>query len=223
MIMHEYTPEQLQARFDSLPEEMQQAISSPGVHDKIRAVGEKHGLMIDQIGGLVEQVGLIMLGLARSSDFVRDASVRLAVDNRKAREIAGDINLEVFGSIKEAMMAAQRAQDSAPAEESHVESRAEAISSMSSAGGIEIEPEPAEKPLSHAWKASSPVNKINSAPTTEPLVDQLLGGSVSAPEEKIEVKAPLPLAPVAEKAMPTPNVQPPANLPTNDPYREAVK
>jgi hypothetical protein len=113
--MQEFTTEQIQERFEKLPPEIRQAISSDEVLERMRSIGRKHNLMIDQIGDLVNQICLVMLGLAKSSNFVRDTSALLSIDNEKAKAIATDINSEIFNGIKSSMRALEeKADEEAP-------------------------------------------------------------------------------------------------------------
>ena len=58
----------------------------------------------------------------------------------------------------------------------------------------------------------------------EPLVDQLLNSPAAIPLEKITVKVPMDIPAAAKKEPVKPSApKPPVNLPTGDPYREAVK
>jgi hypothetical protein len=137
--MQDFTPEQIQERFDRLPKDMQDAISSPEIHAKVRDVGNKNGLMIDQIGELVDQVGLVMLGLARASNFVRDTSARLSIDAQKAQAIAVDINKEVFEEIKRGMRNKDKGEKTG-----EQRTKETSVSSLEHAGKFTIEPEAVE-------------------------------------------------------------------------------
>jgi hypothetical protein len=199
--------------------------------------------MIDQQGELVDHIGLVMLGLARSSDFVRDISSRLGIDNDTAKEIAGDVNREIFDSIRSHMQDAVGTEPPTPALTTNVDNAsleaaggftieheipgngeaaaeresiaAQAMTSQDRSDllqGIENPPPIVERPASRPMPQPEPVR-------SEPLVDQLLKGSASIPEEKLVRK-------IAEPTkLPTsgPSAQPPKNLPTNDPYREPIK
>lgn len=193
---------------------MKEAISSPQILDKIKGIGERNDLMIDQIGGLVEQVCLVMLGLAKASDFVKNTTARLGIDERKARVIASSINMDVFESLKQVL----RNSEENTARES-------SMASVGQAGGFEIEhdiPGNGEKgeekasaeaaSMSETDKANMLSDIENPRPTAgriqpgDRMVDQLLHAPAAIPEEKIVRK-----------------VQPPDNLPTDDPYREPIK
>ncbi len=214
--MQDFTPEQIQQKFDQLTPEMQEAISSQEIHDKIRAIGTRRGLMINQIGELVDQVGLVMLGLAKSSDFVNDTSERLSVNAAKAREIAEDINTDIFSSLKNILMGKD------PSGEKIIPNDS-AVSKLERAGNFKIEPtvpyygaeetgrtgQGGTNPFTGSTQKNALPGIKN--PMKEPLVDQLLRGAAASPEQKIDMDT-----------RPS-NPQPPRNLPTNDPYREPMK
>ena len=101
--MKDYTTEQIQAQFEKLPKELQKAISSQEVLNTIQAIGKKYELMIDQVGDLVDQVVLVILGFAKASTFVSDLSDRLSIDAKLSQMIATDINSQVFSTIKTQM------------------------------------------------------------------------------------------------------------------------
>ncbi|MFA6601463.1 MAG: hypothetical protein WCT02_01190 [Candidatus Paceibacterota bacterium] len=107
--MQDFTPQEIQDQFDKLPPALQEAISSPEINEEIIGIGKRYGLPIDQIGELVDQVGLVMLGLARSTSFVRDTARRLSLREKDARAIAEDINKEVFSVMKTRMREATEA------------------------------------------------------------------------------------------------------------------
>jgi hypothetical protein len=208
----------LKEQLSTLPREVQAALTSPETARRIKEIGNKFDLKMDQVSVLFDLTADILFGTISSKDFVSLFMEQAEVDQKKAFAVAQKLNAEIFDRLR---LSLREAQDNGGDDvgldlnnEHNV--RAEVVSSISSAGGFEIEHEPLEKPLAPSWKAATPVNKIMS----EPLVDQLLNGSVSTPEEKIEIIAPQT---TPTKVSPAPNVQPPANLPTNDPYREPTK
>ncbi|MCX6716042.1 MAG: hypothetical protein NT077_03430 [Candidatus Taylorbacteria bacterium] len=234
--MNQLTPEQIQEKFNKLPKELQNVLSSAEIHDKIRSIGTAEGLMIDQIGELVDQVGMIILGIAKASDFVEDTSARLSINSEKARRIAEKINTEVFQAIKTSLTAEEKL----PAEtEMEVES---SLSSLERAGDFTIEREPMKEaaledknPVSEKDRSKLIANLENPTPvkprmatsgaafteeirdesTNEPLVEQLLHGSTAIPEEKVvrQPEIPKPSQPGKQE------LKKPVS---NDPYREPV-
>lgn len=226
--MKEYSTEQLQGAFEKLPKELQEAISSTEIHQKILGIGQKHGLHIDQIGQLVDQIGLVMLGLERSSDFVRDASARMSISTKDAQAIANDINADIFSAIKSSMRDIEQrdkqerineARSATPASDARKE-----MAALEQAGGFSVEPSLASSSADGEESASDSddigesdksdilagIEDPKPAPSTrtpkpeeshvEPLVDHLLGNSSGQTEQKVVHKT----------------EEPPVNLPATE-------
>jgi hypothetical protein len=102
--MRQFTADEIQKRFEKLPAEVQIAVTSTEVNGKIEEIAKKHNLLIDEEGELVDEIGLVMLGLVKSSDFVDHIVSRCSIDENTALDIAHDVNTEVFSAIKQQMM-----------------------------------------------------------------------------------------------------------------------
>lgn len=101
--MKQFTAQEIQDRLDNLPEELQEAITSADINTKVEDIAKKNGLHFDQMGELADEVGLVMLGLSKSIDFVDNISKKCNINTKSARDIAEEINREVFDSIREYM------------------------------------------------------------------------------------------------------------------------
>ena len=228
----QYTAEQIQANFDKLSPEVQQAITSPEVHDKVQLVGKEHNRLIDQMGELVDEIGLVLLGLHRSKDFVDNISKRLGISNSDASAIAQSVNKEVFDTIKEHLKEQDRniINNSAVDEiENSYQINNKDISTLERVGGFTVEP-PANLPTDDTKigsrasvlsqledpapspEHSYPKNKEDEI-FTEPLVDHLLSNPTANTEEKVEK--------TDEKPKEKPPTPPRKSGP--DPYREPIK
>jgi len=228
--MKQYTAEEIQQRFETLPQEIKDAIASTDVHDSLKAISTKYGLHIDQQGELVDLVGLVMLGLSPAKDFVSDFSQVTGVNTAVAQKIATEINAQVLDKIRSSMRAfEEKAGEETPPSPIGASNHNFSNASLERAGNFSIEPEmpvapsmpqkkinllePDATEADHAETLHSIENPTlnrqqaaakSDAEHYEPLVDQLLKGPAAIPLEKITVK-------------------PPANLPTGDPYREPIK
>lgn len=98
--MRQFTSDEIQAQFDKLPQEVKDAITSTEVNDKVQAIAKKYNLLIDQTGELVDEIGLTMLGLSKSSDFTNNIMSRCSINRAVAQNIAQDVNTEIFGAIR---------------------------------------------------------------------------------------------------------------------------
>ena len=99
--MPTHTNEEIMESYQNLPKDIQDAILSVDTADIIREIGENHKLMIDKIGELADETGLVMLGFTHPSEFIPHLSERLDVDRMLAREIAEEINTKIFFPIRE--------------------------------------------------------------------------------------------------------------------------
>ena len=238
--MDNITPEQIQERFDKLSPELQKAISSPDVHAAIQRIGRDKGLMLDQVGDLVDQVGLVILGFAKASNFVSDITGRLSISNEKAREITTMINNEVLNEIRREVEANTTAIEQAQAASQTASDTEDHISAIEKEGGFQIErqastipanlpgaeeieakselmagienPEPAKmKPAGDTIPQPFRQSAVPAEQKKEPLVEQLLRGSTVVPEQKVVKTAPQ-----------NPAAQPQPRPSGSDPYREAI-
>jgi len=238
--MLKFTTEQIQSQFGKLPKDLQNAISSTEVHDSIVAIGNKYGLHVDQLGEMVDLVGLIMLGLSPSKDFVKNFSQESGVKNDIASSIAEDINREVFDKIRTSMRAIE---DNKESVEDHANAKPQqSMADLERVGGFTIEPTgqngnsngggavPANLPGAEVVTESKedllsgiedpteipPKSAALEENHTDILVDHLLANPTGAAEEKITKKAEMPAnMPIAKEA--------PKKTPTADSYREPIE
>ncbi|MEK7541793.1 MAG: hypothetical protein AAB533_03025 [Patescibacteria group bacterium] len=96
-----YTKQQLQERYEKLPDALKDAMFSTDVADKIFETGKKNGLTIEKIGFLAEETGRVILGLTRPNEFVAVLTGRLSTPADAAQKIASDINHQIFFPLRE--------------------------------------------------------------------------------------------------------------------------
>ncbi|MEK7502843.1 MAG: hypothetical protein AAB556_00165 [Patescibacteria group bacterium] len=90
-------------RYLNLPEDLQKALFSPQNSEAIFEIGKKHGLAVDKMGELADETGLVMLGMTKPSEYIKNLSQRLGVEPEKAKAVAEDINQKVFAPIRESL------------------------------------------------------------------------------------------------------------------------
>ena len=244
----------IKERFKELPPELQKAVSATDWTAKVKIVADKNGLMLDQMGTLQYEVLFVMLGIEPASDFVGNMVSRLNIKRDKAEAIAKNINEVVFGPIRSYLQKWEEEEkqskeiDHGAGEETVSDS---SVSSIERAGSFEIEKgapgaEGGAAEGDGGAAVMTETDKINMlsdieepkpAPKAnriipdmdevkiEPMIDQLLGGPASRPQEKVEKKpeppapANLPTGTEALTAAP----QAPKAPPKSDPYREPIK
>ncbi|MCG2695273.1 hypothetical protein L6261_04320 [Candidatus Parcubacteria bacterium] len=99
----QYNKEQIKERYNNLPEDVKQAISSVDTTNVVVNIGEKYQLHVDQLGELVDETGLVMLGFTKTNDFVSNLEKRLNVPREKAINLVKEINDEILIKIRESM------------------------------------------------------------------------------------------------------------------------
>lgn len=99
--MSNYTQQQIDERYEKLPDVLKDAMFSPDIADKMVEVGKKSGLTLDKIGEIAEETGYVVLGLTAPKDFVKALEARLEKDAGKAPEIAKEINHQIFYPLRE--------------------------------------------------------------------------------------------------------------------------
>ena len=98
-----YIGEEFQKRFKTLPEDIQNALTAVASVDTIFTIGKKHGLMVDQIGKMADEIWKVMLGLANPKDFIRNLTSLLGIESEKASAIASEVNAQMFQPIWESL------------------------------------------------------------------------------------------------------------------------
>ena len=101
--MVDYTNEQLLEMYHKLPKDVQEAILSVDTSEAIREIGEKHKLMVDKMGDLADETGLVMLGLTRPGQYVSHLIERLGIDQETAQEITEEVNNRILFPIRESL------------------------------------------------------------------------------------------------------------------------
>lgn len=96
-----YTPDQIEERYQKLPDALKQALFAPDVAEKIFNIGKKHGLTIEKIGLSADEAGAVILGFTKPNNFIGYLAEALEIGTGKAGEIAADINHEILFPLRE--------------------------------------------------------------------------------------------------------------------------
>jgi hypothetical protein len=162
----EITLEEIQKKFESLPENLKWAIMGANVDDNIIDVGKEQNLNVEQMGQLSLETYMEMFGFTPPEKFEESVQASLKLPTEKTHAIVETINEKIFKKIREGLGETPPSQpdqnQSAPEEEivSEEKTNAQAFS----AHGIEIIPEEsttADKEKIHSiltQKLSGPVN-----------------------------------------------------------------
>jgi hypothetical protein len=101
--MSKYTKEQLEQQFATAPEMIRDALFSDETSNAVKKISDRHGLHVDQMGDLADEMGVVMLGLEPAKDFVKNIQDRLRLSASEAEQISMEVSKEVFVKLREAM------------------------------------------------------------------------------------------------------------------------
>ncbi|MBI3633894.1 MAG: hypothetical protein HY226_06445 [Candidatus Vogelbacteria bacterium] len=99
--MQNYSSDELNEIFQTLPEELKDAIVSVDTAKIINDTGKKYGLHVDQIGAVANQTGLVLLGIVHPTEFVSAVTKAAGIERVVASQIASDINDKIFLKVRE--------------------------------------------------------------------------------------------------------------------------
>ncbi|KPJ54776.1 hypothetical protein AMJ47_03455 [Parcubacteria bacterium DG_72] len=102
--MAEYTKEQLWELYEQLPEDLQKAVFSEDIGNKVQGICYDNNITDDKVFiEILKNVGYVFLGLLSPSDFSKVLEEELKLDN--AKEVYARINNEVFAELRESLEA----------------------------------------------------------------------------------------------------------------------
>lgn len=93
--------EEIQKRFKNLPESLREAIFSAEITETLIAIGKKYGLGLDKVGDLSTETNLVMLGVTHPNQYISQLQQTLGIERDVARNIAQEVNTQVFAKIRE--------------------------------------------------------------------------------------------------------------------------
>ena len=101
--MSKHTKQEFESHFEKAPMIIREALFAEETAEKIKKIGDKHSLHIDQIGQLASETGFVILGLETSDHFISNIESQLAIERSVAEQIATDVNKEIFLKIRESL------------------------------------------------------------------------------------------------------------------------
>lgn len=210
----------IEEKFKQLPEDIQLALSSTAVTNDIQKIAADNGLLINQESVLYDLVGYVLLGLVKSSDFVKTFSKEAGVSTKVAMAIAKTINDNVFSKIRSSIQKIEHDRE-VPSEQNNDTKRQDlsvlepsknidqadsTISSVESVGDFDI-----DRPSS-ILESSSGITAADRA--------KILAGVEDAPKPAIpNPVVPKPVPPSTPPAPPKAEVSDPK---PDDPYKEPL-
>lgn len=209
----EITIEEIQKKFEELPEDIKWAIMEADVENKILEIGKKEELNVSQMGQLALEVNTAMLGFYPIEKFEDSLKVSMKLSDDKTKMIVEDVNNMILKTIREKM------------KENRTETTTETIIPNHVPSQTNNQQTPQEK-ADEIMKSAG--IKIHETKEIEAPVSVLskLSGSFNLPSVKTEYslqnisKAGLPTTP---SVTPIPIPAAPRTTPKVDPYREATE
>ncbi|MEI7765130.1 MAG: hypothetical protein WCI93_00925 [bacterium] len=98
------TLEEIQKKFDGLPEDLKWAIMAANVDDKIIDIGQKHGLLVPQMEQLSLETHAVMFGYTHPDKFEESLKGSMQLPELKIKELVEDINENILQSIRDKFM-----------------------------------------------------------------------------------------------------------------------
>jgi len=95
--------ETLEEKYQNIPNDVREAISSTEVSEKLKSIVDKYKLQFDEGEELTKEIGYVMLGLKSPDYFVRNIQNATNLNQEQAKEIVKDVNEMIFKNIKESL------------------------------------------------------------------------------------------------------------------------
>ena len=99
----EITIEELQKKFESLPENLKWAIMAANVDDNIIEIGKEQGLNVAQMGQLSLETHMVMFGYTHPDEFEKSVKASMGLPDDKTRAIVDAVNEKILKEIREKM------------------------------------------------------------------------------------------------------------------------
>lgn len=208
----EITIEEIQKKFETLPEDLKWAIMATKVDDKIIEIGRFHNLNVEQMGKLSLDTHMVMLGYVHPDKFQESVQMSLGFPAEKTKTIVDAINEQILKGLREQIMALHNESTKQEKEIEQVEKEEELLKQT----GIEInkevnKTEPVLKKMESPEEMLRDVENPNLIKVQSPILAQKLMGSYKMPSSSTDHSVPK----TSPKIEPTVR----APLPKIDPYR----
>ncbi|MEI6581086.1 MAG: hypothetical protein WCO07_02860 [bacterium] len=102
--MQEITLEEIQKKFDSLPENLRLAIIVAGVDKKVNTIGREHGLNIRQISELLLKTHIMMFGFIHPDQFEESLKDINQIPLESIKGIVRDVNEQILKDIRDELI-----------------------------------------------------------------------------------------------------------------------
>ena len=108
---------QIKKIIESLPAAIRKVVESKELTITIEEIGNKHDLYIWQVGALVHECMLTLIGVHSSYDFIKNLKKNLEINEELAEKLRLEINEKIFKTIRKSMIEARDAYNENPNKE----------------------------------------------------------------------------------------------------------
>ena len=215
----EISIEDMQKKFEELPEDLRWAIMAANVDEKIAEIGSRDGLNVEQMGKLELEVNATLFGFYPSDKFQDSLKISLGFPDDRIKLIVDDVNEMIFKKVREELKnSSEGIEETAEEKDQDVLQSAGIKITPTSAPAVEKEAplEKREDMLAVVEKPELAMVKENK-PTAPSILESKLSGSFKMPSAKTEYslgnisKASAPVAGNVNKT-----------APSIDPYRMPI-
>ena len=92
----EITLEEIQKKFEGLPEDLKWAIIAANVDDKVIDIGQANGLNVEQMGQLSLETHMVMFGFTHPNKFAESVKASLGLPEEKIKVIVNAVNEKIL-------------------------------------------------------------------------------------------------------------------------------
>lgn len=180
-----FSSKKIQEKFLEAPEDVQEAITSSKVNERLLDLADKYKLQFDEADELTKEMGFLMLGLKPKDNFVKNIEKVTGLEQEKAKELAQEINETIFKDIRDSLrkMHSQDEEDEENLDEEQV--RAEIFKEIENTKNdkniLKEKPEEAEEEIAAADSLTENLSRNDgrkaTAPSSVSASSSALGGS----------------------------------------------
>jgi hypothetical protein len=103
--MNEEVQKIIAEQMKNLPKDVVASIASANYKTKLQEITQRQNLLINQAGALEMETSLVMIGLEPLADYIDNLQRELDVPLVRAKEIAADVNKNIFQTIRDSLQA----------------------------------------------------------------------------------------------------------------------
>lgn len=140
----EITLEEIQKKFDSLPEDLKWAIMGANVDDNIIEISQTQGLNVEQMGQLSLETHMVMFGFTHPDKFEESLKGSMKLGDEKTHIIANAVNEKILKEIRGKMMQMYEGTPKESEKQEALPQNPEEDNNVLNSHGIEIIPEKLE-------------------------------------------------------------------------------